>query len=172
MDIHFDVEWDGECFECGVNGEIATITLAQDNVPYVSLCRKCMDTKLAEYIVPSVFDNELAEDEVQKEDEITEEKIESYFLASFIASAVDLLHGDKKLKLAHLAEQCGMENSWQQAIRDGYHIDANFVHRVYKVLRDRFSKRDALFFINRGLGNPRPVESLVEVLGDELMGPD
>jgi len=171
MDIHFDMGLDGACFECGLNGEIAMITLAQGKTPYVGLCRKCMDTKLAEYIVPIVFDDDSNKGEVPG-DEITKEKIESYFLASFIASAVDLLHGDKKLKLAHLAEQCGMENSWQQAIRDDYHIDDKFVQRVYKVLRERIQKRDALLFINRGLDNPRPTESLVEVLGDELMSPD
>lgn len=99
-------------------------------------------------------------------DAITEEKIASYLLASFMADALGMLHPDKKLKLAHLSEQYGMETSWQAEVADKHNIDGQFISDLYSILRQRMAKPAALIFIMRGLYNPRPVDSIVEVLGD------
>ncbi|QDS99242.1 hypothetical protein HG15A2_25640 [Adhaeretor mobilis] len=53
-------------------------------------------------------------------------------------------------------------------VRSKYNINADFVRQTYQLLCLRSDKAQALFFINRGLNNPRPVERLVEVCGGNL----
>jgi hypothetical protein len=101
-------------------------------------------------------------------DAITEDKVASYLLASFVADALDMLSPDKRLKLAHLAEQSGSPISWQAEVAQRHNIDDQHVRDLYQVLRRRLAKPAALIFIMRGLCNSPPVDSLVEVLGDDF----
>lgn len=122
---------------------------------------------VAELLV-RVVEESLGDADGDEDDEFTEEKLRSFLLSAYLAHAAGELPKTSALRLAHLVDQAGLEESWREMVAEEHRIDEQFVRDLYALLRTRMAKPAALIFINRGLTNPRPVDSLLEAVGDRL----
>jgi hypothetical protein len=95
-------------------------------------------------------------------------KITWYLVALYLADVADILDGDKQLKLAHLMEQSGTEASWREAIEEDLELDRRFFKQLLKACQSKFSLRDSMCFVLRGLGCPSPEMRVHDVLGPEM----
>jgi len=97
-----------------------------------------------------------------------EEKLRWFFVAAYLADAVKLLDKDKRLKLAHLAEQYAGEETWQSVVEVDQGINKTFVKSLYGVCRKQMGNGASLCFILRGLGCPYPEARMCDIIGGKM----
>lgn len=96
-----------------------------------------------------------------------EAKIEWYIKTLYLADVAGVLESDKNLKMTHLAEQYGLPTGWMEAIEEDLGLDRKFFQGILKECRTRFSVRDSICLVLRGLGCPSPEMRVQDVLGPE-----
>lgn len=93
-------------------------------------------------------------------------KLQWFLVALYLADVTGVLDGNKKVKMAHLAEQFGLEKGWKEAIEEDLELDRKFFERLIKACGVRLSVRDSICFVLRGLGCPSPEMRVHDVFGD------
>jgi len=76
-----------------------------------------------------------------------------------------MLDNDKKLKLAHLAEQGGLTESWQKDVANEFGITRTFVKSVIKACQKCMSDEEGICFVLRGLGCPNAESRVTDLVG-------
>lgn len=100
-----------------------------------------------------------------------EDQFQSLFVAAYLASCLECLSPDLKLKLAHIGEQFAPDGNWKAVVEADFLISRDFVHQMFKLLVQIMPPHMALQFIMRGFNCVAIDENLALTFGsaDDLL---